>query len=430
MPDRDDLDRGPDWSEPHAVAGLPVITTGLPDFPSENRVADLSWSLLRLVIVAVFLSVLHNAVAFQVSVIALFLNYGWIHRRQLVGAPIGRRSASAVEGVGPAPFRAGLARARSVVEHGEVAEAHLVGLGDKQILWNGAGSGFLMFARQGRCLVALFDPVGPASCWPELTGSFLRLARSQGCQPIFYQVSPAFRDFTARHGMRGYKLGERADVRLRDFSMAGKDWASLRRAINRAERDGLQFEMIAPEEIAPLVPELQAVSDSWLAMNKAAEKRFSLGRFTRDYLCAHPLGLVRFEGRIVAFVNVMTAGENAFIDLMRFQPGVHRGVMDLLMVRVIEVLRAEGYNRLNLGMAPLVGLRSDARAALWDRAGGLVFRTGNRFYNFQGLQAFKAKFDPDWTPRYLVVPAKSNPFRPALAVAVLVAGGLSGLFRR
>lgn len=430
MPDRDDLDPIRDWP----ARGKGVFSLGKstisPEFEPEGRLAEATWSLIRLAVIASFLSVLHNAVAVQVSMVALVLNYAWIHRLALVSGGsahrrVGRRGAS--EAV---PFRADLMRARSVVELGQVAEAHIVSLGDKQVLWSSDGEGFLMYARQGRHLVGLFDPVAPASLWPELIRLFARHAEGQACTPVFYQMSPAFTEVASRQGMRAFKLGELAEVRLRNFSMAGKDWASLRRAINRAERDGLQFEMVSPEEIAPLVPELKAVSDSWLAMNKAAEKRFSLGRFTRDYLCAHPLGLIRFEGRIVAFVNVMTAGENAFIDLMRFEPGVHRGVMDLLMVRVIEELQSQGYNRLNLGMAPLAGLRSGPDATLWDRAGCFVFKTGNRFYNFHGLLAFKSKFDPEWTSRYLVVPATSNPYQPAIAVATLIAGGISGLFRR
>ena len=63
--------------------------------------------------------------------------------------------------------------------------------------------------------------------------------------------------------------------------------------------------------------------------------------------------------------------------------------------------REQGYQRFNLGMAPLSGLQVSPLPTLWDRVGRLVFRYGENFFNFQGLRRFKEKFDPQWQPRYL-----------------------------
>ena len=41
---------------------------------------------------------------------------------------------------------------------------------------------------------------------------------------------------------------------------------------------------------------------------------------------------------------------------------------------------------------------------LWHRLGTTLFRSGEHFYNFQGLRAYKQKFDPEWKPRYLACP--------------------------
>ena len=81
----------------------------------------------------------------------------------------------------------------------------------------------------------------------------------------------------------------------------------------------------------------------------------------------------------------------------------------------------------SLGMAPLAGLEEHRLAPLWNKLGALLFRHGEHFYNFQGLRAFKDKFDPTWEPRYLASPGGlATPF--ALGhVAALVNDGVSSV---
>jgi phosphatidylglycerol lysyltransferase len=88
-----------------------------------------------------------------------------------------------------------------------------------------------------------------------------------------------------------------------------------------------------------------------------------------------------------------------------------------------------GYGWFNLGMAPLAGLGSDKLAPLWERAGSLVFRYGDTFYNFEGLRRYKAKFDPIWTPRYLACPGGLALPLILADIAALVAGGTTAIVR-
>jgi phosphatidylglycerol lysyltransferase len=81
-------------------------------------------------------------------------------------------------------------------------------------------------------------------------------------------------------------------------------------------------------------------------------------------------------------------------------------------------------------MVPLAGLQPRRGAPLTQRLGALVFRRGEQFYNFQGLRRFKDKFQPDWEPRYLAVPAGLDPLVALADTAALIAGGLTGLVKR
>ncbi|MFD1745529.1 phosphatidylglycerol lysyltransferase domain-containing protein [Rhizobium helianthi] len=312
------------------------------------------------------------------------------------------------------------------------ASAGLALLGDKKLLLSSTGQCFIMYAVRGRSWVALFDPVGPMEHWGETVRLFMARARAAGCRQVFYQVSPRFLPLAIECGLVAHKLGEQAIVDLQRFELKGGDWLKLRRSINRAERDGLEFTWFPAEQVPQLLPELRSVSDQWLKAHNAAEKGFSLGTFQDDYLCKSPVAVIRLEGRIVAFASVMTASSegDTFIDLMRHIPGTHRGMMDLLFVRIMEKLKADGYQTLNLGMAPLAGLSEHPCAPLWHRICRFVFEHGERLYNFRGVQSFKAKFDPDWQPRYLVVKGNGLPITALCDVTLLISGGLKGVFRR
>lgn len=384
---------------------------------------------MRVALQAASFSLFHDAFLDEVAIAALALVTLQVRQRE-VGIFAGLPLMPSLEREAPV-CRHEIAQATAVADRGAAADAKLVALGDKRLLWSDDRESYLMYARQGGKLVALFDPVGPSGNWDELARKFRTLARRRSCIPVFYQVSEPFLAATGMQGMRGYKLGELAEIALPAFSMAGGEWASLRRAINRAGRDGLVYEFIDSSGVPAVLDEIRNVSNAWLVHGGTREKRFSLGAFREDYVASSPVAVARMDGKIVAFASVLTTQRGAaFVDLMRFLPGVHRGAMDFLIVRLIEDLKAKGFSTLNLGMAPLCGLRSGAGTSLWERLGAVVARHGNRFYGFQGLHSFKEKFAPDWTPRYLAVPSGIAPYLPAAATATLIAGGLSGIFRR
>lgn len=103
--------------------------------------------------------------------------------------------------------------------------------------------------------------------------------------------------------------------------------------------------------------------------------------------------------------------------------------MDYLFAELLLWAQAQGYRWFNLGMAPLSGLEQHPLASVWHRAGGFVFRHSEHFYNFEGLRAYKQKFDPVWQSRYLG-PAADSAQRALLDVSVLIAGGKKGLLGR
>ncbi|MBP1852056.1 bifunctional lysylphosphatidylglycerol flippase/synthetase MprF [Rhizobium halophytocola] len=327
--------------------------------------------------------------------------------------------------------QAGADAARIAMEQ-DVADANLVRTGDKSVLLAPEGDAFVMYGRHGRSCIAFLDPVGDARAGNELVWTFVEAARAAGCRAVFYQVSPALLPAIADTGLQAYKLGETAIVDLAHFDLKGGRWANLRQTAARAERDGLSFELLAADCVPDVLDALREVSDAWLREHRAREKGFSLGAFSDAYLRQQPVAVLRFEGRIVAFANVLLTEtkQEASVDLMRFAPDAPKGAMDYLFVSLLTRLRADGHRTFNLGMAPLAGLSRREISPVWDRIANTFYEHGERFYNFKGLRAFKSKFHPEWQPRYLAVAGGINPVLALIDATLLIGGGLKGVVKK
>jgi phosphatidylglycerol lysyltransferase len=310
--------------------------------------------------------------------------------------------------------------------------AYLAVLGDKQLLFDDCRTAMLMYGVEGRSWVAMGDPVGPEPERAELAWRFRELCDQHRGWCSFYQVNERRLHLYVDLGLSLIKLGEEARVPLADFTLAGAGRKKLRWAQRKTEELGGRFEIVQPRQVTALLPELEALSEAWLAEKNTREKGFSLGFFEAGYLKRLPLALVRGERGIIAFANLWLGGdhEELSIDLMRHAADAPSVVMDYLFVELMLWGRDNGYRWFNLGMAPLSGLEGRAIAPLWSRLGTLVYRHGEHFYNFQGLRQYKEKFDPTWEPRYLACPGGLALPRVLADVAALISRGFRGVVTR
>jgi phosphatidylglycerol lysyltransferase len=202
--------------------------------------------------------------------------------------------------------------------------------------------------------------------------------------------------------------------------------------MRRVEKSGSTFRVLTPAEVIAHLPDLRDVSDEWLAEKSAGEKGFSLGFFDEAYVARFPAAVIECDGRIIAFANLWAAAGRSelSIDLMRFRREAPPSIMESLIVHVLQWGHDHGYQRFVLGMAPLSGMQPSPTATLWNRLGSLVYEYGEAVYNFQGLRAFKEKFNPEWQPHYLAYPGGLRLPRIMADVSALVAGGYRQIFRK
>jgi phosphatidylglycerol lysyltransferase len=332
----------------------------------------------------------------------------------------------------PRPTQADIEDARAIVANYPQAATQLAFLGDKAFLFNAKRTGFIMFGVYGRSWVSLGDPISAPGDAAELIQSFIQIADLNGGWAVFYKTAPTLLYLYLDYGLDVVKLGEEARVSLAHFSLEGPDRRNLRRVWRKIADDGYTFEVVHPGAIAPILPQLRAVSDEWIEQKQAREKSFSLGAFEEEYVSRYPVAVARKDGRIVAFSNAWVSGQKAEIeaDLMRYTADAPPGIMRYLLIEMMLWARDEGFAWFNLGMASLSGLSVHRGAPVWNQMAVAIRGYGERFYNFQGIRDFKQWFHPEWEPLFLVSPGGAARPRIIANIASLISGDLQGIVRK
>jgi len=107
------------------------------------------------------------------------------------------------------------------------------------------------------------------------------------------------------------------------------------------------------------------------------------------------------------------------LDLMRRSTGDHpNGLLDFLLVTTIATLSERGCQRLSLNFATLQTVVADTTSTTWRRRWGRVLlRRFSRSFQIESLWRFNAKYDPTWSPRYVIVDAADQFAKVGLASA-------------
>ena len=311
------------------------------------------------------------------------------------------------------------ARARAIVEaYGRTGLARFTLFDDKSYYFSPGGS-MLAYVVKGAVALVLGDPIGPAEDVAAAVSSFRQFCARNDWQPAFYQAQPDYLEHYRAAGFETVCIGHEAIVNVGGFSLQGGANKALRTPITKLTKLGHCTELYEPPVPDNVLRELQAISDEWLAMMNRIEMRFSLGSFEHDYVRNSPVMVVCTpEGFISAFANLVPEYQHNGIgvDLMRRRRQVENGTMEFLFISSIEWAKARGYAAFDLGLSALAGVGEDASDPAVERALHYIYEHIYHFYNFKGLHTFKAKFHPEWSPRYLVYPGAASLAMVAIAL--------------
>lgn len=314
-----------------------------------------------------------------------------------------------------------LGRVRAVLERwGVTSLAYFHLMPDKAHFLDVDDEALIGYRVVGGVAVALGGPIGAPGARERVTREFLEFCELNGWSCCFYQAAPEEARLLEEFGLKQLKIGEEAVLDLAGFSLSGKSFKHVRNVVNRFRREGYRLEELGAPIDDATMEELREVSDAWLAGGHHRERQFTLGWFDEGYLRETRVLEVRRPGeRIEAFVNVLPhfASTTGNFDLMRRRPDSPDGVMDFVMVELVELFRREGMQMMSLGLAPLANVQEEG---LKGRVLGWLYDYGSRAFNFRGLRAFKEKWDPLWEPRYLMYGSDAD--LPGVALAIALAG--------
>lgn len=313
-------------------------------------------------------------------------------------------------------------RARKIISHyGNSSLAELCLYPDKRWWFSQDGS-VISYVLSGRVAVVLGDPIGPDNNCIE---QWYKLCQRNDWISAFYQTNLSNEAKYLSLNYHRFDVGREALIDCSRFNLVGSEVKSIRNAVNSVKRNGYTFKISLPPLSDKLLNDMQKISTTWLQKMGGDEKHFSLGWFDQSFLKYNPVGLVyNDQSEIVAFASLLPrykAGGWA-IDLIRYGK-IKNGVIELLLVGIIDWVKNQTRPTLSLGLSPLSGVGNKLDSPPAEKVAKQIFLRMKRGYNFSGLWNFKNRFQPDWEPRYLWYAGGGNLPRVITAIIAANAGG-------
>jgi lysyl-tRNA synthetase class 2 len=294
---------------------------------------------------------------------------------------------------------------------------------DKSVVFSASGKAAIAYRVVGGVALASGDPIGDVEAWPGAIDAWLVEARDHAWIPAVMGASEEGGTVYARHGLDALELGDEAIVETDEFSLDGRAMRGVRQAYNRVRRAGYTTRIrrhreIPAEEMAALVE----AADRW--RDGQTERGFSmaLGRLgdPADGECVM-IECHDAAGELKALLSFVPWGPAGLsLDLMRRDREGENGLVEFMVLDLIERAREVGVERLSLNFAMFRsvfegGARLGAGPVLRMWRSALMFFS--RWWQLESLYRANAKYRPIWEPRFLLFARSAHLPRIGLASA-------------
>jgi len=364
--------------------------------------------------------------------------------------PVGTMAVLLFDWVGPFTWAAVLLLAaqtlRADVEHGraepERLGALLAGSSGGPLSWMASWRGnHHWFSKDGASAIGyrlergvaltVGDPIGPAANHLVVLREFAEHCDEMGWTPCFYSTTREFATLARTGGWHSLQIAEETRLPLGAIAFTGKRFQDVRTAMNHATREGMRVEWThlagCPEHLAAQV---RSISQDWVAERDLPELGFTLGGLDEmldpAVRCQLVVDADETVHAVASWLPIHQQGAVVgwTLDVLRRRSNGFRAAIELLIAQAALDFQSEGYAVMSLSGAPLARIERSTTDATGpsmfaqplDRLLQLFGRSLEPVYGFRSLLRFKAKFQPEFRPMFLVYPDPTN--LPAIGQAV------------
>ena len=289
--------------------------------------------------------------------------------------------------------------------------------------------GLVGYVQHRKACVAAGEPVCLTTISEEVTASFEQEMLNQKIRRICWFCASA--EFAERfHDRSGYStiyIGAQPVWNPAHWHSIIANRASLRAQLNRAKNKGITVSEWTNQQAAGH-PELERCLREWLESRPFPPLHFLVEPQTLYRLYDRRVFVAERQGRAVGFLvlSPIPRRNGWLVEQFVRAHGAPNGTTELMIDHAVRMIANEGYEYVTLGLAPLsqrAGINA-VNPPLIRFLLGWIRLHGQRFYNFDGLDFFKAKFAPDyWEPIWAVSNESRFSLRTLYAVAAAFSNG-------
>ena len=282
-----------------------------------------------------------------------------------------------------------------------------------------------------RFRVVAGSPIGPEERLAEVAAVFAADARRAGRSVCYFGAQDRLIRVLAESGpMSSLLLGAQPFWNPSHWPVIIAGKASLRAQLARARNKGV---IVSPRPAAEAAadaerhPALQHCLSEWLERRGLPPMHFLVEWNILPRLLDRRLFVAEQAGQTIGFLiaSPIPLRNGWLIEQIIRGRSAPNGTNELLLDTAIRALAAEGAEYVTLGLSPLSQAVSQEPPPPWIIRLLLAWVRvhGRRFYNFEGLEHFKSKFQPEgWEPIYAV----TNRPRISLRTLYAIAGAFGG----